>query len=81
MMVTFYRQGLGGSALSPGPSHRSHRTGSFPASGGPVKDPIRGDGPPLMYPRPELGCGGKLRSEVHHVARSVSHLSGAEMKM
>jgi hypothetical protein len=33
---------LGRTALSPGPSPRSHRTCSFPASGEPVKDPIRG---------------------------------------
>ena len=33
---------LGRTALSPGPSPRSHRTCSFPASGEPVKDPLRG---------------------------------------
>ena len=33
---------LGGTTLSPGPSPRSHRTCSFPASGEPVKDPIWG---------------------------------------
>ena len=33
---------VGRTALSPGPSPRSHRTCSFPASGEPVKDPLRG---------------------------------------